>query len=148
MNKLQKVEKTLEKLQQQRQELQDKFLSDKKLDYAALNREFKEVESQISEQEKLWEEIAEQLEVSTQMISNLECGRKAVRLQNLVRLATVLDTSIGFLLTGKRFSEERNDLSRKVVRLSDDDAELINVIVNYCLSRHTTNVPSSSHEHF
>ena len=61
MNKIQKVEKQLEALQKQRQELQDKFLSDKKLDYALLNREFKKIETQIREQESLWETLAEQL---------------------------------------------------------------------------------------
>lgn len=50
------------------------------------------------------EQIAEKMDVSTQMISNLELGKKAIRPENLVKLCDTLNCSADFLLTGK----ERN----------------------------------------
>lgn len=37
------------------------------------------------------EELAEKIDVSTQMISNLELGKKAIRPENLAKVCDVLD---------------------------------------------------------
>ena len=37
------------------------------------------------------EELAEKMDVSTQMISNLELGKKAIRPENLAKVCDVLD---------------------------------------------------------
>lgn len=46
------------------------------------------------------EKLAEQMDVSIQMISNLERGVKAIRIDNLVRLSQILKVSTDYILTG------------------------------------------------
>ena len=43
------------------------------------------------------EQLAEQMEVSIQMISNLELGKKAIRPENLVKLCSVLNISADYI---------------------------------------------------
>lgn len=57
------------------------------------------------------EQIAEQMNVSIQMISNLERGNKAIRIDNLVKLCSILDVSTDYILTGKRCDNDL-ELSR------------------------------------
>lgn len=45
------------------------------------------------------EELAEKLGVSTQMISNLELGKKAIRPENLAKVCEALELSADFILT-------------------------------------------------
>lgn len=47
------------------------------------------------------EQLAEQMDVSTQMVSNLELGKKAIRPENLIKVCEALDTSADYLLRGK-----------------------------------------------
>lgn len=81
------------------------------------------------------ERLAEELEVSIQMISNLECGRKAVRLPNLVKLSKILKISCDFLLTGERIQGDFEDLSARLALLSEEDYEMIRLIVDYCINK-------------
>ncbi|MBQ9414297.1 MAG: helix-turn-helix transcriptional regulator, partial [Clostridia bacterium] len=55
------------------------------------------------------EELAETIGVSTQMVSNLELGKKAVRPENLARVCAALGLSADYVLTGA--PQEANDLS-------------------------------------
>ena len=56
-----------------------------------------EIGKRISERRKLMrltqEQLAEQMDVSIQMISNLERGVKAIRIDNLIRLSQTLNIS-------------------------------------------------------
>ena len=47
------------------------------------------------------EQLAEQMDVSIQMISNLELGKKAIRPENLAKVCDILDISADYLLRGK-----------------------------------------------
>ena len=63
-----------------------------------------EIGKRISERRKLMrltqEQLAEQMEVSIQMISNLERGMKAIRIDNLIRASQILGVSTDYILTG------------------------------------------------
>ena len=80
------------------------------------------------------EQVAEELDVSVQMISNLECGRKAVRLTNLIKLSKLLKISCDYLLTGENVRGDFKDLSSQIALLTDEDYNLIKLIVNYCIN--------------
>ncbi len=80
------------------------------------------------------EEIAEKLDVSTQMISNLECGKKAIRLQNLVKLSEILNISIDYLLTGKQMiSNDYSETARQLSKLDERDFSMIKILIHYCI---------------
>lgn len=79
------------------------------------------------------EQVAEKMEVSVQMISNLELGRKAIRPENLIKICSVLSMSADFLLTGKHNETELVDLTRKIARLPQKHQSIIKELVD-CLS--------------
>ena len=88
------------------------------------------------------EQIAESLDVSVQMVSNLECGRKAVRLPSLIKLSKVLNVSCDYLLTGTRNELDDCGLFDKINKLSADDYSMIEMIINYCISRGGVSEPA------
>lgn len=79
------------------------------------------------------EQVAEKMDVSVQMISNLELGRKAIRPENLIKICSVLSTSADFLLTGKHNETEFMDLTRKIAKLPHKHQSIIKELVD-CLS--------------
>ena len=81
------------------------------------------------------EKLSEILGVSTQMISNLELGKKAIRPENLVKLCVVLNISADYILTGNS-SEMRyvDNLSEKIDKLSAEEKQIIENLVD-CLNK-------------
>ena len=77
------------------------------------------------------EELAEKIGVSTQMISNLELGKKAIRPENLAKICEVLDLSADFVLTGLQIKSDVNEVLEKMLRLSDDELSLIKEMIDY-----------------
>ncbi len=71
------------------------------------------------------EELADRMEVSVQMISNLELGKKAIRPENLVKLCNVIGVSADYILRGSRADWELIGFMQKYVDLSIEDQELL-----------------------
>ena len=76
------------------------------------------------------EMLAEQMDVSVQMISNLELGKKAIRPENLVKLCSVLRTSVDYILCGTRSEGELVAFAEKYSRLSAENQRLIEALVD------------------
>ena len=64
------------------------------------------------------EELAEKLGVSTQMISNLELGKKAIRPENLAKVCSVLELSADFILTGTNTKTAVDAVAEKLIQLT------------------------------
>lgn len=79
------------------------------------------------------EHLAEMMGVSIQMISNLERGIKAIRIDNLIHLSQLLDVSTDYILTGKENQQDFHSLTSRIARLSDKDRATIEMIVDYRL---------------
>ena len=75
------------------------------------------------------EVLAERMEVSVQMISNLELGKKAIRPENLVKLCNVLCVSADYILRGNRAEWEMTDFMSKYARLSTENQHLLEKLV-------------------
>ena len=71
------------------------------------------------------EALAEHMEVSIQMISNVELGKKAIRPENLVRLCNALDISADYILRGCRADWEVAGFMEKYTKLSAENQNLI-----------------------
>lgn len=71
------------------------------------------------------EVLAERMEVSVQMISNLELGKKAIRPENLVKLCDVLNVSADYVLRGIRTERETVGFMEKYSRLSTENQQLL-----------------------
>jgi len=76
------------------------------------------------------EQLAEMMDVSIQMISNLELGKKAVRPENLVKLCNALNVSADYILRGSRSELEIDSFFKKYRALSVDKQVLIDRIID------------------
>ena len=77
------------------------------------------------------EELAEQLGVSTQMISNLELGKKAIRPENLARVCEILRVSADFILTGMDAKTKVNEVAEKLLQLTDGQLLMVSDMIDY-----------------
>lgn len=71
------------------------------------------------------ERLAELMDVSVQMISNLEQGKKAIRPENLVKLCHFLAIDADYILTGRRAHAVHDDVWEKYASLPQDKKELV-----------------------
>ena len=74
------------------------------------------------------------MNVSIQMVSNLERGNKAIRIDNLIKLSEILEISTDYILTGKENSNDIGCLNTLIVQLSERDRKMINLLADFCLS--------------
>ncbi len=81
------------------------------------------------------ESVAEKMDVSLQMISNLELGKKAIRPENLVKLCNVLQISADYILCGSRADWEISEFAEKFVQLSVDEQNLIEKFMDKLLEK-------------
>ncbi len=80
------------------------------------------------------EQLAEKMNVSIQMVSNLERGIKAIRIDNLINLSRILEISTDYILTGKESARDISDLSGRIERLPDGSRKMIQMLVDYCIN--------------
>ena len=80
------------------------------------------------------EDLAEMMNVSIQMISNLERGMKAIRIDNLINLSRILDVSTDYILMGKETIEDFTTLTAHISKLSPKDQKTISLLVEYFLN--------------
>lgn len=94
-----------------------------------------EMGNRISKQRKFLkltqEQLADRIGVSTQMISNLELGKKAIRPENLVKICSALGVSADYLLTGVNSDNPYSYISKKLSDLSPKELQLIKEIIDY-----------------
>ena len=76
------------------------------------------------------EQLAEKMDVSIQMISNLELGKKAIRPENMVKLCEVLNISADYILTGKQSDVEVSEAFRKFTLLSEENRKIVENIIS------------------
>lgn len=81
------------------------------------------------------EQIAERMNVSLQMISNLELGKKAIRPENLVKLCHVLGVTADYILTGKKTSTDVQSIASKLSLLSDDDIQMVESLIDFLINK-------------
>ena len=81
------------------------------------------------------ETLAEKMDVSIQMVSNLERGNKAIKIDNLMKLCEILNVSTDYILLGENKSGKSTDLSEKISLLNEADRKMIEMIVDYCLNK-------------
>ena len=77
------------------------------------------------------EELAEKWGVSTQMISNLELGKKAIRPENLAKVCSVLELSADFILTGTNTKTAVDAVAEKLIQLTAEELQMVNEMIDY-----------------
>lgn len=81
------------------------------------------------------EQIAEKMDVSIQMVSNLERGNKAIKIDNLIKISEILNVSTDYILTGKHTNKDTDIILNRIANLSDCDYKMVDMIIEYCLNK-------------
>lgn len=102
------------------------------------NADLKEIGRRIQQKRKqaglTQEQLAEMMNVSIQMISNLERGNKSIRIENLVNLAQILSVSTDYILLGRENVTDVSELTARISKLGNKDIRLIDMITDFCLN--------------
>lgn len=93
----------------------------------------KRIQNRRKQQGYTQEQLAELMNVSIQMVSNLERGNKAIRIDNLINLSQILDISTDYILTGKETTDDIEALTSRIAKLPAKDRKMIEMLVEYCL---------------
>lgn len=99
----------------------------------------KEIGKRISERRKVLgytqEQVAEMMDVSVQMISNLERGNKAIKIDNLLKISSILGVSTDYILKGVTTDGDSSDLAKAIASLPEKDYRMIELLVDYCTKK-------------
>lgn len=76
--------------------------------------------------------VAEKMNVSVQMISNLERGNKAIKIENLIKISEILDISTDYILKGNHSNIDKNTVLNKLSSLNETDFKMIDMLIDYC----------------
>lgn len=80
------------------------------------------------------EALAEKADLTTQAISLFESGKRAMRPDSLLKLATALNTSTDYLLTGTIVDKDKLIFSEKLNKLSPQQIKIIENIIDECIT--------------
>lgn len=80
------------------------------------------------------EELAELADVTPQFVSFAESGKRAMRVDNIVKLAGALRVSVDYLLTGDLVDKDLLFFSEKLHGLTVAQMANIETIVNACVA--------------
>lgn len=94
----------------------------------------KRIQARRKQQGLTQEQLADRMNVSIQMVSNLERGNKAIKIDNLVNLSRILDVSTDYILTGKETQGDFRALTERIEKLSPGSRKMIETLVDYCVS--------------
>ena len=94
----------------------------------------KRIQSRRKQQGYTQEQLAEFMNVSIQMVSNLERGNKAIRIDNLINLSQILDISTDYILTGKATADDMEALTSRIAKLSSKERNMIEMLIDHCLT--------------
>ena len=78
--------------------------------------------------------MAESADVTPQFVSYAESGKRAMRVDNIVKLAKALRVSVDYLLTGDRVDKDLLFFSDKLRNLSPEQLAHLETIVNECVA--------------
>ena len=78
---------------------------------------------------KTQEQVAEEMQISSQSLSCIELGKKAIRPDNLVKLCIALDTTADYVLTGTRPDKELNAICKILSKLPAEEYKMVEDLI-------------------
>ena len=78
------------------------------------------------------EALAEKADVTAQFVSYAEAGKRAMRPENLMKIAEALSVSADYLLTGEIIDKDLLIISDKLRRLSPAQVRIIENLIDEC----------------
>ena len=80
------------------------------------------------------EALAEESGVTTQFVSYAEAGKRAMRPENLMKIAAALGVSTDYLLTGDIIDKDKLLLSEKLDKLTSSEVRIVEGIIDECIA--------------
>lgn len=80
------------------------------------------------------EALAEKSGVTTQFVSYAESGKRAMRPENLMKIASALGVSTDYILTGDIIDKDKLLLSDKLDRLTAGEVRIVESIIDECIA--------------
>ena len=71
--------------------------------------------------------------MTPQFVSYAELGKRAMRPENVIKMADALEVSIDYLLTGETTEKDTSLISNKLRQLSQTQIKIIESIIDECL---------------
>ena len=78
------------------------------------------------------EALAEKGDVTAQFVSYAEAGKRAMRPENLLKIATALEVSADYLLTGEIIDKDLLILADKLRTLTPSQVRIVEGIIDEC----------------
>ena len=78
------------------------------------------------------EALAENADVTAQFVSYAEAGKRAMRPENLMKIAGALDVSADYLLTGDIIDKDLLILANKMRKLTPSQIRIVESIIDEC----------------
>ena len=104
-----------------------------------LNQKLIEIGNRISKKRKqlnlTQEVLAEKMNVSVQMISNLERGNKSIKIENLLKLCEILNVSTDYILKGELTDSDKEEAFTKLLKLNEQDYKMIEMLIDFCINK-------------
>lgn len=75
------------------------------------------------------EELAERLGISLQTVSNIECGKKSTRPENIAKICTLLDTTADYILLGERTENQTKGITKILASLPEEKYKVIKNLI-------------------
>ena len=76
------------------------------------------------------ERLAEIVGISLQTVSNIECGKKAARPENIAKICVALDITADYVMLGKKSENDMKDIIKTISVLPEQEYRVITDIVN------------------
>ena len=76
------------------------------------------------------EYLAEKMDVSIQMISGTESGKKALKLEKFIKFCEILETTPDYLIKGR---DPASILIEEMEQLTDTQIKRINAVIKQCI---------------
>ena len=80
------------------------------------------------------EALAERSDLTTQFVSYAESGKRAMRPENLMKIAAALGVSTDYLLTGDIIDNDQLLLSEMLNKLTAAEVRIIESIIDECIN--------------
>jgi len=78
------------------------------------------------------EALAEKADVTAQFVSYAEAGKRAMRPENLLKIAAALDVSADYLLTGDIIDKDLLILADKLRKLTPAQVRIVESVIDEC----------------
>ncbi|MCM1258582.1 MAG: helix-turn-helix domain-containing protein [Roseburia sp.] len=79
------------------------------------------------------EMLGEKSELTTQFVSYAEGGKRAMRPENLMKIANALGVSCDYLLTGDIIDKDKLLLSEKLDKLTPEEVRIVENVIDQCI---------------